>query len=53
MALGGAGTFRSSIIINKLKRCGGLGNAKGIKSANVHYIAKMIYSEIKIKKVKI
>lgn len=52
--VGGVGTFRSSIIINKHKKCGVIvfGNAKGIKSANVHYLAKMIYSEIKIKKIK-
>ena len=53
--VGGVGTFRSSIIINKHKKYGVvvLGNAKGIVGANVHYLAKMIYSELKIKKIKL
>ena len=48
--VGGVGTFRSSIIINKHKKCGVivLGNAQGIRNANVHYLAKMLYSEIKL-----
>ena len=52
--VGGVGTFRSSLIFNKKKNFGVvvLGNAKGIKSANVHYLAKMLYSEIKINKFK-
>lgn len=47
--VGGVGTFRSSIIVNKQRRLGVavLGNAKGKASANVHYIAKMLYSELK------
>ena len=51
--VGGVGTFRSSIIINKEKKVGiiVLGNTKGISSANVHYLAKMLYSELKIKKI--
>lgn len=51
--VGGVGTFRSSIIFNKKRGLGVvvLGNAKGIRSANVHYIAKMIYSEMKINKI--
>ena len=28
-----------------------LGNAKGVASANVHYLAKMLYSEMKINKI--
>lgn len=53
--VGGVGTFRSSIIFNRVKKIGVvvLGNAKGIKKANVHYISKMIYSEIKINKIKL
>lgn len=52
--VGGVGTFRSSMIFNKVKKYGVivLGNAKGVVGANVHYLAKMIYSELKIKKVK-
>lgn len=53
--VGGVGTFRSSIIVNKYLKIGiiVLGNTKGIVKANVHYIAKMIYSELKIKKIKL
>ena len=51
--VGGVGTFRSSIIVNKHHKNGVivLGNTKGIKKANIHYLAKMIYSELKIKKI--
>ena len=53
--VGGVGTFRSSIIVNKHHKNGVivLGNTKGIKKANIHYIAKMIYSELKITKIKL
>ena len=51
--VGGVGTFRSSIIINRKRKIGVvvLGNSKGRASANVHYLAKMLYSEMKIKKI--
>lgn len=51
--VGGVGTFRSSLILNKRLRLGVavLGNAKGKASANVHYIAKMLYSELKNNRV--
>lgn len=51
--VGGVGTFRSSIIFNKKRRLGVvvLGNSKGKNSANVHYLAKMLYSELKINKI--
>lgn len=51
--VGGVGTFRSSIIVNRARRIGvvALGNSKGRTSANVHYLAKMLYSEMKINKV--
>ena len=51
--VGGVGTFRSSVILNKNRRIGVvvLGNSKGIASANVHYLAKMLYSEMKINKI--
>lgn len=51
--VGGVGTFRSSLIANRKARFGVvvLGNAKGISSANVHYLAKMLYSENKIRKI--
>lgn len=47
--VGGVGTFRTSLIFNKRLRIGVvvLGNAKGKASANAHYIAKMLYSELK------
>ncbi|MBQ8605374.1 MAG: beta-lactamase family protein [Clostridia bacterium] len=53
--VGGVGTFRSSIIVNRQKRMGVavLGNAKGKASANAHYIAKMLYSELKNKRIKL
>ena len=53
--VGGVGTFRSSVIINRKKKLGVmvLGNSKGKKSANVHYLAKMIYSELKLKRIRI
>jgi hypothetical protein len=30
-----------------------MGNAKGKASANAHYIAKMLYSELKNKRIKL
>lgn len=52
--VGGVGTFRSSVIFNKKRQMAVavLGNAKGVASANVHYLAKMLYSEMKINKIK-
>ena len=51
--VGGVGTFRSSVIFNKKSQTAVavLGNAKGVASANVHYLAKMLYSEMKINKI--
>ena len=53
--VGGVGTFRSSIIVNKHLKLGivVLGNTKGISKANVHYIAKMLYSDLKMKRIKL
>lgn len=53
--VGGVGTFRSSIIVNKKLKLGVvvLGNTKGISKFNVHYITKMIYSDLKMKRIKI
>lgn len=53
--VGGVGTFRSSVIVNKREKLGVavLGNAKGRASANAHYIAKMLYSELKNKRIKL
>ena len=53
--VGGVGTFRSSLILNKHLRLGVavLGNAKGKASANTHYIAKMLYSELKNKRIRL
>ncbi len=53
--VGGVGTFRSSIILNKKQKLGVavLGNAKGKASANAHYIAKMLYSELKNKRIRL
>lgn len=51
--VGGVGTFRTSIIFNKKRKLGVvvLGNAKGKASVNSHYIAKMLYSELKNKRI--
>lgn len=51
--VGGVGTFRSSIVFNRKRGLGVvvLGNGKGIRSANVHYLAKVIYGELKSKKI--
>lgn len=53
--VGGVGTFRTSVILNKKLKLGVavLGNAKGKSSANAHYIAKMLYSELKNKRIKL
>lgn len=53
--VGGVGTFRTSIIINKKLKIGVavLANAKGRASANAHYIAKMLYSELKNKRIRL
>lgn len=53
--VGGVGTFRSSIILNKKQKLGVavLGNAKGKASSNANYIAKMLYSELKNKRIKL
>ena len=53
--VGGVGTFRSSVIFNKRSKIGVavLGNAQGTVSANAHYLAKMIYSELKNKRIKL
>jgi len=47
--VGGVGTFRSSMIFNAKTKYAVvvMGNAKGAKSANVHYLAKLLYSEMK------
>lgn len=53
--VGGVGTFRTSLILNKHLRLGVavLGNAKGTASANAHYIAKMLYSELKNNRIRL
>ena len=53
--VGGVGTFRSSILFNRKRDFGVvvLGNARGIRSANVHYLAKMVYGDLKSKKIKL
>ena len=51
--VGGAGTFRTSVVFNKKRRMGvvALGNSMGAVSANVHYLAKILYGEMKVKKI--
>lgn len=52
--VGGVGTFRTSLIFNKPLGLGVavLGNAKGKASANAHYLAKMLYSELKNNRIR-
>ena len=52
--VGGVGTFRSSMIINKKRGFAVIvmGNAQGKRADNVHYIAKMLYSDFKNKRIK-
>ena len=51
--VGGAGTFRSSMIINPNRKIGiiVLGNQVGRLNGNVHYLAKMIYTDIRRHKI--
>lgn len=51
--VGGVGTYRSSMIFNVKRGIGitVLGNASGRRSANVHYLAKLLYSEIRRNKL--
>lgn len=51
--VGGVGAFRASMIVNRSLGCAVvvLGNAKGGRSANVHYLAKLLYSELKKKRI--
>jgi CubicO group peptidase (beta-lactamase class C family) len=53
--VGGVGTFRTSVIFNKQSgiAVAVLGNAKGTASANAHYIAKMLYSELKNNRIRL
>ena len=53
--VGGVGTFRSSMIVNCHSKLAVvvLGNAKGVRNANVHYLAKMLYSDLKNRRIKI
>ena len=53
--VGGVGTFRTSIIVNRKRQYGVavLGNAEGRASANAHYITKMLYSELKNKRIRL
>ncbi len=51
--VGGVGAYRSSMIFNVKKGIAVivLGNSKGKRSANVHYLAKLLYSDIRRKKL--
>ena len=53
--VGGVGTFRTSVIVNRKRDIGVvvMGNSKGKASANVHYLAKMLYSELKANKIRL
>lgn len=51
--VGAVGTFRTSLIFNKKRRIAVavLCNAKGRRRANAHYLAKMLYYELKQNKI--
>lgn len=51
--IGGAGTFRTCVIINKHLNLGVavLGNAKGKSRANARYISNIIYNELKTNRI--
>ena len=53
--VGRAGAFRSSIIFNAKLGCAVVvfGNARGGRNANVHYLSKLLYGEIKRHHVKV
>ena len=53
--VGGVGTFRASMIVNCKRGLAVvvLGNAGGARNANVHYLAKMLYSDLKNKRIRI
>lgn len=50
---GTAGTFRSSFIIDVKRKigCAVLGNSLGIKEVNIHHITKMLFYDLKRKKL--
>lgn len=51
--VGGVGTFRASMIVNCKRKLAVvvLGNAPGARNANVHYLAKMLYSDLKNRRI--
>ena len=51
--VGAVGTFHSSLIFNRKRKIAVavLGNVKGKRAANVHYLAKMLYYELKTNKI--
>ena len=51
--VGGAGSFRTSVVFDKKRKIAVcvMGNAMGVGSANVHYLAKMLYGEMKANKI--
>lgn len=51
--VGAVSTFHSSLIFNRKKKIAVavLGNIKGQRAANVHYLAKMLYHELKTNKI--
>ena len=53
--IGGVGSYRAAIVFNRKLGCAAvvLGNAKGDKNANVHYLANLLYGEMKRNHIRI
>lgn len=53
--IGGVGSYRAAIVFNRTLGCAAvvLGNAKGEKKANVHYLANLLYGEMKRNHVRV
>ncbi len=53
--IGGVGTFRTALLFSRPRGIGVavLGNARGARSANVRYIANMLYGDLKRRKMRL
>lgn len=53
--IGGVGSYRAAIVFNRSLGCAAvvLGNTKGEKKANVHYLANLLYGEMKRHRIRV
>ena len=53
--IGGVGSYRAAIVFNRELGCAAvvLGNSKGEKKANVHYLANLLYGEMKRHRIRV